>query len=78
MNQDDIIKLAREVGAHEKHGVYYLLPEELEHFYALVAAHERESCARVCDSVRDDWAADDKQAYHARLCAAAIRARTQL
>jgi hypothetical protein len=43
MNKEDIIRMAREAGAHEKHGVYYLLPDELEHFAALVAEAEREA-----------------------------------
>ncbi len=49
MNRDDIIRMAREAGAHEKHGVYYLLPDELERFAALVAAAEREACAAQVD-----------------------------
>jgi len=41
--------------------------EELEAFAKLVAAHEREACAKVCDEVGDFFLADDY--------AAAIRAR---
>jgi len=49
MTRDDIIRMAREAGAHEKYGVLYLLPEELERFFALAAAAEREACADICD-----------------------------
>ena len=43
MTQDEIIKLAREAGFTD----YY--PERLTRFAALVAAHEREACAKVCE-----------------------------
>jgi hypothetical protein len=52
-------------------GIYQ---ESLERFAALVAAHEREECAKVCDELtlahpgRADLTADQ--------CAAAIRSRT--
>ncbi len=55
MNRDDIIRMAREVA-----GVTYpdgttgvkigMSEEHLEHFAALVAAAEREACAKVCDA----------------------------
>lgn len=48
MDRELVVKLAQEAGAHEKHEVYYLLPEELERFAALVAAHERE---RICKQI---------------------------
>jgi hypothetical protein len=44
MNQDDIIRMAREAGmttmAHDS---------RIERFAALVAAAEREACADICD-----------------------------
>ena len=72
---DDIIKLALEAGfCKDSNGIYSrravtpdsdLLPS-LERFAALVAAAEREACAKVCDG----W-------MHANGndCAEAIRAR---
>jgi hypothetical protein len=55
MNQDDVIRMAREAG--------WTGPEEnvdytnmLRHFAALVAAHEREECAKVCDELGAYWA----------------------
>jgi hypothetical protein len=53
-------------------------PEQFERFAAMVAAAEREACAKVCDDVNqmaydnpDDWAPWEA----ADACAAAIRAR---
>lgn len=49
MSRDDIIRMAREAGfPFNKFGL--LDADELfERFAALVAAHEREECAKVCD-----------------------------
>ena len=92
MTSDDVIRMAREAG---------LLPvdigpttetrhmrskkDSLERFAALVAAAEREACAKVCEST--PWSADidwwrqatkrevgEKSAFE---CAAAIRARSK-
>jgi hypothetical protein len=73
MNRDDIIRLAREADFNisETFGPLagpYPIYKELEHFAALVAAAEREACAKVCD---DLWQ-EDKTAYD---CREAIRAR---
>jgi hypothetical protein len=67
----EIIRMAREAGI-----CTWLKPpedvkERLERFAALVAAAEREACAKVCDELH--YAAD---AYGAQ-CAEAIRARGQ-
>ncbi len=65
MTRDDIIKLAMEADVW----VAGLEPYQsrLEHFAALVAAAEREACAKVCEAQRSMRVA--------RRCAAAIRAR---
>jgi hypothetical protein len=51
MNHEDIIKLAREAGFEQNSlGMTYTsgaLPDLLERFASLVAAAEREACARV-------------------------------
>ena len=44
MNRDDIIRMAQEANYANSP-----LPEFLERFAALVAAHEREACAKACD-----------------------------
>ena len=79
MTRDDIIKMAKQAG---------LLPidigptietwqmrrkeESLVRFAALVAAHEREACAKVCDvlAVHPEYASDIT-----KVAAQAIRAR---
>lgn len=58
MTQDEIIKLIETNGLN-LHG-------DIEHFTALVAAHEREECAKVCE--KPGWNA-------ANWCAKAIRER---
>ena len=66
MNREDIIRMAREAGLF----VHKEVQPELERFAALVAAAEREACAKVCDGL---WQ-DDGTAYD---CREAIRARGQ-
>ncbi len=74
MTRDDIIRMAREAGmertiAVHKDGtrtVELPHPDLLASFAALVAAAEREACAKVCDKL---WSAAE--------CAEAIRARGQ-
>jgi hypothetical protein len=48
---------------------------QLERFAALVAAHEREACAKVCDAVQKKNEDDGAWMWEARNCAEAIRAR---
>ena len=73
MNRDDIIRMAREAGVVDESfcrwGAY---TDDLERFAILVAAAEREACARVCDLVAREI--DDTNGT-ATYCAAAIRAR---
>ena len=69
MTRDDIIRMAREAGFADAQGTVHAA-YQLEHFAALVAAAEREACAKVCD---DLWQ-EDKTAYD---CREAIRARGQ-
>ena len=67
MDKEDIIKLAREAqlvyGSDEK-PLY-----SVTRFAALVAEHERNACAKVCDCM------DHNGVMIAADCAAAIRAR---
>jgi hypothetical protein len=82
MTRDDIIRLARESGGADitSHGwtswVGVHSTEFLARFAALVAAAEREACAKVCE-----WEAAKLEQWHPRealavgICAAAIRAR---
>lgn len=76
MNRDDIIRMAQEcqlIGIRPHlDGVYQ---ESLERFAALVAAREREECAKVCDGERDYWKRNEGRRDGAESCAKAIRAR---
>ena len=75
MTKEEIIELARQAG-FERLGhtaedwVCHL--EDIEEFTKLVAEHEREKCAKVCDGY-----SDGRHANMADLCAEAIRARGQ-
>lgn len=76
MTRDDIIRLAREAGMpFNKYGLIgceccdFDADEILERFAALVAAHEREECAKVCEQDEFSvWETGER-------IAAAIRAR---
>lgn len=72
MNRDDIIRMAQDVGAARLHSTGNIIfgANALEHFVLLIAASEREACAKVCDELVLDQ-------HSARGCAAAIRARGQ-
>jgi len=80
MNRDDIIRLAQEAKAWQ---LPHLIDHDgLERFADLVAAAEREACAKVCDDIRysgycppEDGAAPDYYSDAAENCAYAIRAR---
>jgi hypothetical protein len=51
MKQEDIIRMAREVGLEEMWELTPRFVERLEAFAALVAAAEREACALIGDSM---------------------------
>jgi len=87
MTRDDIIRMAREAG-----GGLSCIAEPLEHpwkfseselmrFAVLVAAAEREACAKVCDEKVDAEYATGKVDHNemgwTQACAIAIRARGQ-
>ena len=65
MTQDEIIEMTRQAGGFDA------TPKFLEAFANLVAQHEREACAKVCD---DLWQ-EDGTAYQ---CREAIKARGKL
>ena len=78
MKQEDIIRMAREAG------IYYT--DRLRDFATLVAAEEREACAKVCDDLYKKWVDDlvndtddtaDSGAPDCVDCKLAIRARGQ-
>ncbi len=86
MTRDDIIKLAREAGIDSmpadytyRSSYYAGTSDEIERFAALVAAAEREACAKVCDQKVDAEYATGKVDHNemgwTQACAIAIRAR---
>jgi len=83
MTKEEIIRMAREAGVFE---VSYPHPAgnmvEVERFAALIAAAEREACARVCEDtdihcVEYQMVLHEDGAQTLRNAAAAIRARGQ-
>lgn len=72
MKREDIIRMAQEVGlppcAYDDYGNHIV---SLEAFANLVAAAEREACARVLD----EMAAEDKLTNYYKVAALAIRER---
>jgi hypothetical protein len=71
MNRDDIIRMAREAGL----ATHVVVPDTVvnifEQFAALVAAHEREECAKVANA----WQEDVLNPLYQCDCATAIRRR---
>ena len=98
MTRDDIIRMAREAGFRAGHIKLYnsdpmpfvapcsatdCMPE-LVRFAAIVAAAERDACARVCEEIEDDYQKRESLRYAelrtdaqtgASDCAYRIRAR---
>jgi hypothetical protein len=70
MTRDDIVRMAREVGLWPS--VTDTFPKELQDFAAIVAAAEREACAKVCDVLADKHTFEGG---YANECAIAIRER---
>ncbi len=74
MNREDIIRMAREAGFRDTTTPVVALGvswEQVQRFAALVAAHEREACAKVCEDYCGAW---DDEGY---ALAAVIRARSE-
>lgn len=69
MTRDDIIRMARDASCSGTH--LLATAQELERFAELVAAAEREACAKVCDEQAEEPEFPERAAY----CAEAIRAR---
>jgi hypothetical protein len=78
MTDDDILRMAREAGGTWEYRRTFpvacvMYDEELIRFAALVAAAEREKCAKVCDEIANK--PSNVVLGVALDCAAAIRAR---
>jgi hypothetical protein len=72
MTREEIIRMAREAGfdPHDMSDDFTCNLEDIERFASLVAAAEREACAKVCD----DYEHADPLGVSMD-CAAAIRVR---
>ena len=80
MTRDDIIRMAQEaceVAPREDWNstAWVLSDEGLERFAALVAAAEREACAKVCEELDTEYEAVCQMT--SMMCSQAIRARGQ-
>jgi hypothetical protein len=78
MTKEEIIEMAKQVGFEEHQAKF---DTRLEPFAKLVAQHEREACAEICDGFYLSWI-DIQGRYEfmgegASECAIAIRARGQ-
>ena len=57
MNQDEIIEMANEAGNGDEEWsiiakqLFKHFPEETQRFAELVAEHEREACAKLCEEI---------------------------
>ena len=68
MTREDIVRMAKEAGMES-----FNICVELDDFAKLVAQHEREACAKLCE-----WRTGIQQVDAAiDTCAAAIRARSK-
>ena len=79
MTKDDVIRMAKASGLLylEKSTRFGPPDDVLERFAALVAAHEREECAKLCDLESVKWKSPKYNfaTASAEHCALAIRAR---
>jgi hypothetical protein len=80
MTKDDIIRMAREAGhSPAQIDIVCRFAAVLDDFAAIVAAAEREACAKACEELRDDWLRGrgryEFMGEGADYCADAIRAR---
>jgi hypothetical protein len=83
MTQDEIIRMAEEAGFSAWSIGLTKTPSILERFASLVAAAEREACAKICESLATDrgmFHPDDEELKTgvlagAGMCGVTIRAR---
>ena len=85
VNKEDIIRMAEHAGFGMPVQVFQFRAEELERFAALVAAAEREACAKTCEKEQFELTQDvagknGLQHFDAgcRSCAEMIRARGEI
>jgi hypothetical protein len=74
MTQDEIIEMAKQAGVIQ--GFNSVHPS-IEAFAKLVAQHEREVCAKICDAEQKKNEDNGQWLWEAKICGIAIRARGQ-
>jgi hypothetical protein len=84
MTQNEIIEMLRascdkDRVDPEQNGFWVIVTDELVAFAKLVAQHEREACAKVCDDInaKYKWPDDVAERVASQWCADSIRARGQ-
>ena len=83
MTKDEIIEMAVQAGMAKE--IAEVNIDIVEAFAELVAAKEREACAKLCETEMCDWYASQNKTAQSKImlytavydCAAAIRARGQ-
>lgn len=75
MTKNDIISMASDADiSNNGEDLSFWDVEELQRFAAVVAAAEREACAKICDARY--MGDNNREDMEAKRCAAAIRARS--
>jgi CRISPR/Cas system-associated exonuclease Cas4 (RecB family) len=84
MTQDEIIEMANKAGNGDEEWLiiakqlFKHFPEETQRFAVLVAEHEREACAKVCDEMEEEAEGTECCKWPTPIdCAYVIRARGQ-
>ena len=81
MKLDELEKMAKQTAAFGVHPsgeyIYSFYTEQLQAFVKLVAEHEREACAKVCDERAQKKDLSNHRRCDADLLASEIRARGQ-
>lgn len=79
MTKDEVIEMAVKAGMNREVLTLGRNVELLEAFAKLVAQHEREACAIVCDDInaKYKWPDDVAERVASQWCADSIRARGQ-
>jgi len=77
MNRDDIIRMAQQAARSDESRLLGCGIDDLERFAALVAAHEREACAKIVEANADACSTDSLAKMYLYSNATAIRARGQ-
>ena len=78
MDREEIIRMAREAGFSDTTNPFVAWGaswEQVERFAALVAAHERRACVKVCEELLTIISSGDEHMDGVTDCIVAIRAR---